>query len=158
VPRGELDALRRNKVEIGIVRRRRRLVHGRHHALVGLRARDGEEIGEAVANLARLRPHAAGDDDPPVLIERLADGVEGFRLGAVEKTAGVDDDEIGAGMLLGEFVALGTELRDNALGIDEGLRAAERHEGDLGSRRVHANSVPAARLGRPLNRSSGSVR
>ena len=141
VPGRELDALRRHEVEIRVVRRRRRRVHGRDDALVGLRPGDREHVGEALADLAGLRAHAAGDDDLAVLGHRLADGAERFRLGAVEEAAGVDDDEIGAGMRLGQLVALGAELRDDALGIDEGLRAAERHEGDLGSGRVHAKKV-----------------
>ena len=138
VPGRELDALRRHEVEERVVRRRRRRVHGRDDALVGLRPGDREHVGEALADLVGLGPHAAGDDDLAVLGHRLADGAERFRLGAVEEAAGVDDDEIGAGMRLGQLVALGAELRDDALGIDERLRAAERHEGDLGSGRVHA--------------------
>src|SRR3712207_7735218 len=43
-----------------------------------LRAGDGEEVGEAVADLARLRPHAAGHDDLAVLRHGLADRIEGL--------------------------------------------------------------------------------
>jgi hypothetical protein len=158
VPGREFYALRRHEVEIGIVRRRRRCVHGRDDALVGLRPRDREHVGEAVADLARLRSHAAGDDNLAVVRHGLADCAKRFRLGAVEEATGVDDDEVGACMLLGQLIALGAELRDDALGIDEGFWAAERHEGDFGGRRVHAKGFPAARLGRPLDRSQVAVR
>ena len=53
-------------------------------------------FGILVGDLLRLRAHAAGDDDLAVLGQRLADGVERFRLRAVEEAAGVDDDEVGA--------------------------------------------------------------
>jgi hypothetical protein len=52
-------------------------------------------------------------------------------------------------MLLGQLVAFGTELGDDALGVDEGLGAAERYKGDLGGGRVHANSFPRHALQRP---------
>ena len=84
-------------------------------------------------DLFRLRAHAAGDDDLAVFRHGRADGGERFRLRAVEKTAGIDDGEVGAGMLAREFIALRAQPRDDALGIDQRLGAAERNEGNAGS-------------------------
>ena len=53
-------------------------------------------LGYRCGDLLGLGAHAAGDDDLAVLRQRLADGVERFRLGAVEKAAGVDDHQVGA--------------------------------------------------------------
>ena len=108
-------------------------MHGLEHALVLLRAGDGEHAGMHGRDLFRLRAHAAGDDDLAVFGHGGADGVERFRLGAVEKAAGIDDGEIGAGMLARKFIALGAQPRDDALGIDQRLGAAERNEGNAGS-------------------------
>src|SRR5262249_31491850 len=57
-----------------------------------------------------------------------ADGGERFRLGAVEKAAGVDHREVGAGMGTSEFIALRAQAGHDALAVDQRLRAAERDE------------------------------
>src|SRR5262249_47207457 len=64
-----------------------------------------------------------------------ADRVERLRLGAVEEAAGIDDDEVRALVRTRELVALGAQPRDDALGIDQRLRAAERDEAHLGGGR-----------------------
>ena len=113
-----------------IVRRRRCLVHGSHHALVGLRAGDGEHVRVLLADQFRLGAHAAGDDDLAVFLQRGADGVERLVARRIEEAAGVDDDEVGAVMLAGDLVALGAQARQDPLGIDQRLRAAEADETD----------------------------
>ena len=73
-------------------------MHGLEHALVLLRASDREHAGMYGGDLVRLRTHAAGDDDFAVFRHRRADSRERFRLRAVEKSAGVDDGEVGTSM------------------------------------------------------------
>ena len=58
--------------------------------------------------------------------------VKRFRLRAVEKAAGIDDGEIGIGVVAGELITLGAQPGDDALGIDQRFRTAERNEGDAG--------------------------
>jgi hypothetical protein len=65
---------------------------------------------------------APRDHDFAVLGERLADGLQRFLDRGVDEAAGVDDDEVGAGVILGGFVALGAQLREDALGVDQRLR------------------------------------
>ena len=120
----------RQEVDEGVVQRLGRLVHRRHHALEGLRARHRQHVGIGLPDHFRLRPHAARDDHLAVLRHGGADGGEGLALGAVEEAAGVDDDGVGAVMFLGDLVALGAQARDDALAVDQRLGAAERHEGD----------------------------
>ena len=66
-------------------RGRRGAVHRRHHAFVILRAGDRGKFGKSIEDRARFGAHAAGDDHLAVFLERLADGVERFRLGASRK-------------------------------------------------------------------------
>src|SRR5262245_21159030 len=103
-------------------------MHRRDHALVLLRTGDREHSRVTRGDLFRLGAHAAGHDYLAVLVERPADGGERFRLGAVEKAAGVDDREVSAGMGTSEFIALCTQTGDDALAVDQGLRTAERDE------------------------------
>ena len=79
---------------------------------------------------AVLRAEAAGDDHLAVRMQRLADRVERLGDRAVDEAAGVDDDEIRALVRRRHRVALGLELREDLLGVDERLRAAERNEAD----------------------------
>ena len=87
-------------------------------------------FGIARGDLFRFGAHAAGDDHLAVLGERRADGGKRFRLRAVEEAAGIDDREIGVRMSPGELITFGAQPRDDALGIDQRFRAAERNEGD----------------------------
>src|SRR4029077_15006526 len=73
-----------------------------------------------------------GDDDLAVFRHGGADGGERFRLRAVEKAASVDDGEVGAGVVARQLIALRPQPGDDALGIDQCLRAAERNEGNAG--------------------------
>jgi len=130
--RRELHALRGHQVEEWIVRGGGRLMHGADDAFVILRAGDRKKVGIGAADLAGLRAHAASDDDTAVFGHGGPDGRKRFGLSAIEKAAGVDDNGVRAGVTAGELVALGPQLRENALGIDERLGTAERDEGDFG--------------------------
>ena len=79
-----------------------------------------------------LGAEAAGDNDAAVLVERLADGIERLGDGSIDEAAGVHDDEVGAGIVGHDVVAFGAQARQDLLGIDEGFRAAEGDEADLG--------------------------
>jgi hypothetical protein len=64
------------------------------HRLVLVRAGDGEHGRMRAADVGLLGAEAAGDDDPAVLGQRLADRLEALGLGAVEEAAGVDDHRL----------------------------------------------------------------
>jgi hypothetical protein len=136
VPGRELDALGRQQIDERIVLRRGSAMHRLEHALILLRAGDREHVGEALADLLGLRAHAACDDDLAVLGERGADRIERFCLRAFEEAAGVHDRQISALVLSRELVSLRAQPRDDAFGIDQRLRAAERDETDLGGARI----------------------
>ena len=113
------------------------------HALILLRPGDGEHVGITCGDLFRLGTHAAGDDHLAVFGQRRADRLERLRLRAVEEAAGVDDDEVGAVMLARELIALRAQARDDALGIDQRLGAAERDKAHF--RRAQRRSLKARR-------------
>ena len=106
------------------------LVHRRHDALVGLWARDGQDVGIVAPDGVGFGTHAARDDDLAVLRHGVADGRQRLGLGAVEKPTGVDHHGVGAVVLLRDLVAFGAQPRDDALAVDQRLGAAQRHEGD----------------------------
>jgi hypothetical protein len=76
----------------------------------------------SVADEVLLHAQATGDDDLTVLGQRFADCMERLLDRRVDEAAGVDDDEVGAGVVLGGVVALGAQLREDALGVDQRLR------------------------------------
>ena len=132
MPRRELDALGWNKVGIRVVLRGRGAMHRFKHALVLLRPGHGEHVRMQRGDLFRLGAHAAGHDHFAVFGKRRADGCEQFRLRAIEKAASVNDGEVGIGVAARKLITFGAQPRDNAFGIDQGLRTAERDEGDAG--------------------------
>ena len=71
-----------------------------------------------------LYSQATGNDNLAVLRERFADRAERFFDRGVDEAAGVDDDEVGAGVVGRGGVALGPQLGEDAFGIDERLGAA----------------------------------
>ena len=99
--RRQFDALRRDQIAIGIVLRRDGPMDGLDDAFVLLRSGHREHIRMRSRDLFRFRAHAAGDDDFAVFGERGADRGQRFRLGAVEKAAGVDDGDVGIGVVRG---------------------------------------------------------
>jgi len=151
VPRRKLDALGGQEIEERVMARRQRAMHCRDHALVLLRTSDREDPGVTGGDLLRLGAHAAGHDHLAVLVERLADGSERFRLGAVEKAAGVDDREVGAGMGANKFIALRAQARDDALAVDQRLRAAERDK-------AHSRRARRLRRGMSIFHGRGATR
>ncbi len=135
VPGGELDALRGHEVDERIVRLGHVQVHRVHHFVGGVRAGHGEHAGvhlphEIAAGFSRFRAQAAGDDDLAVLRQRFADCVQRFLDRGVDETAGVDDDEIGAGVVGRGEITLGPELGEDSFGIYERFRAASRDKPD----------------------------
>ena len=105
-------------------------MHGRHDALIGLRAGDGEHVGMLVADHVGLGAEAAGDDDAAVLGHGVADRLQRLVARRIQEAAGVDDDQVGAVMLAGDLVAFGAQPCDDALGIDQRLGAPEADETD----------------------------
>ena len=71
---------------------------------------DREDLGEAGADHIGFFPHAAGDDHPAILCNRLADRLEALFLGRIEEAAGVDQDDIGAGIIGRHLIAVGAQL------------------------------------------------
>jgi hypothetical protein len=106
-------------------------MHLLDHRLVLVRASNGEHAGIAGADSIRLDAEAACDDDPAVLSQRLPDRLERFLLCTVEETAGVDDDCVGAFVARRKLVALGAELGDDALRVDQRLRTTQADEADF---------------------------
>ena len=96
----ELDALRGNEIDERVVRLRQMLVHGRHDFRRRMRTGDREHLRVRILDerAAVLGAEAAGHDDLAVLGERLADRVQRFGDGGIDEAAGIDDDEIGAGV------------------------------------------------------------
>jgi hypothetical protein len=103
-------------------------VHRGHHALGVVRAGYRQHRGMYFSYRLIFCPEAAGDHDFAVLSERLADRVERFRDRRVDEAARVDDDEVGVAVAWRSDIALGAQLGEDALGIYEGLRAAERNK------------------------------
>ncbi len=143
VPGREAQALCRHEVHERVMHRRHRGMHRLHHLLVLMRAGDGEHAGMALADAGLLDAEAAGDDHLAVLGHGLADGVEALLLGAVEEAAGVHHHDVGAGIVGRYPVALGPQLGQDALGIDQRLGAAEGHK-------AHGRHMAALFLGRRI--------
>ena len=75
-------------------------------------------------------PEATGHDHPAVLLQGLADRLEGFLHRRVDKAAGVDHHQIGGFVGGRDLVTLGPQLSQDAFGIDQGLRAPQADEPD----------------------------
>ena len=132
VPRRQSHALRRHEVHERVVPGRQVLMNGADDFFVGVRAGDLEDRGMPLRDLLGLRTEAAGHDHAAVLRERLADGVERLVHRVVDEAAGIDDDEVRRFVVRRDVVALGAQLREDALGVHERLGAAEAHEADAG--------------------------
>ncbi len=84
----------------------------------------------ALADDLGLCAQAAGHDHLAIFVEGKADGIQRFIARGIEKAAGIDDHQIGAVMLAGDFITFGAKAGDDAFGIDKRLRAAKGNETD----------------------------
>ena len=155
VARGQVHGRGRQQVDEGVGGRRHRGVDGVEHRLVLVRAGDGEHARVGAADVGLVGAEAAGDDDPAVRGERLADRLEALGLGRVEEAAGVDDDRLGAGVVGRDGVALGAQAGQDALAVDQRLRAAEADHAD--ARLAGPGRLGEAEAGARSGRRSGGL-
>ena len=117
-------------------------VHRVHHLLRGMGAGHSQHAGmhfghhAAAALFASLGAQATGHDHLAIGGQSLANRVQAFLDGIVDKAAGIDDHQIRAFKGLGGLITLGAELGQDQLGIGQGLGTAQRHEADLGGGRL----------------------
>ncbi len=124
VARGQGHAAGGQQVNERIGRGRHGGVHGIEHLFVLVRAGHGEDLRVVFADVIRLGAQTAGDDDLAVFLQRLADGIKAFRLGAVQKAAGVDDHRLGARVIGAHRIAIGAQAGQDAFAIDQRLGTA----------------------------------
>jgi hypothetical protein len=72
-----------------------------------------------------------GHDDFAILGERFADGSERLLDRRIDEAAGVDDDEVGAGVVGRGDVALSPELSEDPFRVYKCLGTAEGNEPDF---------------------------
>ena len=127
VARRELDALRRHQIDqrVVVLLRRDDFVYCVNHLLVLLRTGHGQHAWVYVTDRAFFNAHAAGDDDAAVLCDGFANGVQRFSLGGIDKTAGIDHHHVSVFVGGYHLITFGAQLSQDALGIDQCLRAAE---------------------------------
>ena len=130
VARGQLDAGRGQQVHKGVGLGWNGGVHGIQNGLVLVRAGHGQHLGVCSGDVLGIRAKTARHDDPTILLQGLTDGRQAFRLGGIEKSAGVDDHGIGPLVFGRDGVALGPQPGEDALRIDQSLGAAQRHHAD----------------------------
>jgi hypothetical protein len=120
-----------HEVEVGVVWGCQVGVDRRHDVFVLVRSGDCEDLGMRLLDDFRLGTEATGNNDLPVGLNSFADCLKAFVARAVEEAAGVDQHEVGAGIVGRNLVAFGAQARDDTFGIHEGLRAAEGHDTDF---------------------------
>ena len=77
-----------------------------------------------------ISTETTGNDDPAVSVQGLADRLERFLFGLVDKAAGIHDDQRRVFIGRRDVVTLETKLCEDPLGIDQCLGAAEADETD----------------------------
>ena len=118
-------------------RRRHRLFHDvrdlRDLVNAHERVHFGQEFGQFVAETLR---QATGNNQTLAAMVRLADfggfenGVHAFLLRGVNERAGVDDDGVGLGGVIGDFHAAFQKRAEHDFGVHEIFGAAERNQAD----------------------------
>ncbi len=121
-------------------------MHRAYHGFVLLGTAHRQDARVLVPDARFLVAHAAGDDDLAIFGHGLADRVEGFLLGAIQKTTGVDHDNIGVVVGRRNLVAVEFQLGENAFGIHQGLGAPEGDEADFACGHTRIVNVEKRRI------------
>ncbi len=91
----------------------------------------GQEFGQFIAETLG---EAAGDDEALAAVFGVADlggfedGVHAFFLGGINERAGVDDEGVGLGGVVGDLDAVFQERAEHDLGVHEVFRATEGNQ------------------------------
>ncbi len=128
--RRQADAAGGQQVDERIGRGRDRVMDRIQDLFVLMRSGHGQDAGMRAGDIVGLRPQAAGDDHPAVFGQRLADRIQRFRLGAVQKAAGVDDHRIRARVIRADRVTLGAQARQDAFAVHQRLGATQADHAD----------------------------
>ena len=128
--RRQLHSLRRYQIDERLMRFRQMQMHRIHHFAERMRTGHGQHfrvdlLHDILARRVLLAAEAASDDDLAVLIQRLADRVERFLDRSVNEPASIHDHEIRTVIRLRRFIALGAQLREDLLGINQRLGATQ---------------------------------
>jgi len=75
--------------------------------------------------------HDRLDPAGPLELRRLEDRVDRFALRRVDESAGVDEDDVGVGKVVGERGTVAHQVAHQPLGVDGGLVAAERDDAEF---------------------------
>lgn len=98
-----------------------------HDTAIILRSGDCKDLRMNLANLLGALAQAAGDDNLAIGSHGLADDLQGFGRGGIYEAAGIDDNDIGVFIVRRKVIPFGPQLRQDAFGIDQSFRTAERY-------------------------------
>ncbi|MND87656.1 hypothetical protein D3C80_796630 [compost metagenome] len=133
VARGQLDAVGRHQAGEGVVGRLRHVfVDVAQHLFIGVGAGDLEHLGVDLADLVLFGAEAAGDYHLAVFGQGLADGFQRLLYRAVDEAAGVDHHQLRIVIAGHHIVPFGTQLGQDALGIDQVFGATQGDESYFG--------------------------
>src|SRR5574338_472035 len=104
------------------------LVHLLHHGLGGMGAGDRQHLGMGRQRHSLLGSQAPGDDSATVLVEGLANGIQGFLHRRIDEAAGIHDDQIGFIVASGNLVALPAQAGEDMFRVNGRFGAPERNK------------------------------
>ncbi len=107
-------------------------MHRIQDLLILVRARYGQNTRMRACDIVRLGPQTARHDHAAIFAQRLANRVQTFGLGAVEKAAGVHNYRIGTAIIGADPIAFGAQSGQDPLTIHKRLGAAKRDHPDFG--------------------------
>ena len=130
MPGRQLHALGRQKIDKRVGVGRNGGVDRIQNLFVLVRACHRQNPGVCAGDVLRLGPQTACHDHPPIFVQRLANGLKTFGLGAVQKSASVHDDGICAAVFGADRIAFGAKARQDPFTVHQSLRTAKRDHPD----------------------------
>ncbi|EPF15841.1 hypothetical protein HMPREF0201_03016 [Cedecea davisae DSM 4568] len=147
VARSQLHALFRHQAQERVVLRFWHIVvNVLQNLLIAVWAGDFQHFRMHFTDLIYLCTQAAGDDHFSVFVQGFANRFQRFLHGAVDKTAGVDDNHIGVVIAWHHVVAFGTQFGQDTFGVHEVFRAAEGDKADTRLVGYIAHSLKSVQL------------
>ena len=131
------------------------LVYRIQHLFVLMRAGHRQNAGMRAGDVVGLCPQTAGHDHPAILGQCFANGLKAFRLGRIQKPAGVHDHCIGPCVIRADPVAFGAQPRQNPFAVHQRLGTPQRHHAD--GRLARTGRIGKPRGGRKVGAKGGRV-
>ena len=111
--------------------RRHALMHGVEHLFILMRTGNGQNRRMGAANVIFFSTETSGHNHLAIFLKRLANRIQTFGFGTVEKSAGIHDHRVGVSIVRRNRITLSPQAGQDTFAINQRFRATKADHADF---------------------------